>query len=92
MDLAPEGSIFKAIIDIKGHRIMMTDSFIEHDHTFTPSTSFFITCENEVEIDKLAELLSKDGKFLMPLDDYGFSQKFAWVEDQFGISWQLNLD
>ncbi|MEL6662392.1 MAG: VOC family protein, partial [Pseudomonadota bacterium] len=28
---------------------------------------------------------------LMPMDNYGFSQRFAWVNDKFGVSWQLNL-
>jgi len=28
---------------------------------------------------------------MMPLDNYGFSQKFGWIADKFGVSWQLNL-
>jgi predicted 3-demethylubiquinone-9 3-methyltransferase (glyoxalase superfamily) len=29
---------------------------------------------------------------LMPLDNYGFSRKFTWLNDKFGVSWQLNLE
>jgi predicted 3-demethylubiquinone-9 3-methyltransferase (glyoxalase superfamily) len=35
--------------------------------------------------------LSENGRAFMPLDNYGFSSKFGWVEDRFGVSWQLNL-
>ena len=28
---------------------------------------------------------------LMPLDNYGFSKKFGWTNDRFGVSWQVNL-
>ena len=35
--------------------------------------------------------LSAGGAVLMPLDNYGFSTKFAWVNDRLGVSWQLNL-
>ena len=30
-------------------------------------------------------------KVLMPLDNYGFSKRFGWLQDRFGVSWQLNL-
>ena len=29
---------------------------------------------------------------LMPPGDYGFSRKFAWLNDRFGVSWQINLE
>ncbi|PIC73982.1 hypothetical protein CSV76_08740 [Sporosarcina sp. P17b] len=32
-----------------------------------------------------------NGQELMPLGDYGFSKKFGWLNDQFGVSWQLDL-
>ena len=35
--------------------------------------------------------LSRDGTVLMPPDDYGFSARFAWVKDRFGMSWQLSV-
>ena len=39
----------------------------------------------------LLERLAEAGEVLMPLDNYGFSTRFGWVNDQFGVSWQLNL-
>ena len=35
--------------------------------------------------------LTEGGKGLMPLDDYGFNPLFGWVQDRFGVSWQLML-
>ena len=35
--------------------------------------------------------LSDGGSELMPLDNYGFSQLFGWVNDRYEVSWQLNL-
>lgn len=59
---------------------------------FTPSTSFFVICETENEIDTLYQKLSEDGEILMPLQKYDFSKKYAWINDKFGVSWQLMLD
>ena len=35
--------------------------------------------------------LADGGTVLMPPGSYGFSRKFAWVNDRYGVSWQLNL-
>lgn len=58
---------------------------------FTPATSFFVSCDTEQEIDGIWNKLSDGGMVLMPLNKYPFSEKFGWVQDKFGISWQLNL-
>ncbi|WP_404802078.1 VOC family protein [Bacillus tianshenii] len=55
------------------------------------SFSIFITCDTEEELDTLFEKLSVDGQVLMPLGDYSFSKKFGWLNDRFGVSWQVNL-
>ncbi|MCA9071131.1 MAG: VOC family protein, partial [Planctomycetaceae bacterium] len=56
-----------------------------------PSMSMFVDCADEDEIDTLFAKLSSGGGVMMPLGDYGFSRKFAWVTDRYGVSWQLNL-
>jgi uncharacterized glyoxalase superfamily protein PhnB len=45
----------------------------------------------ESQIDELTKKLSENGTALMPLGKYGFSKKFAWIQDRFGVSWHLNL-
>jgi predicted 3-demethylubiquinone-9 3-methyltransferase (glyoxalase superfamily) len=87
----PEGSVMKASFTVAGQTVLCTDSFVKHAFTFTPSFSFFIDCDSEAEIDRLTAALAEGGATLMPLGNYGFSRKFAWVNDRYGVSWQINL-
>ncbi|MGC4377518.1 VOC family protein [Fictibacillus sp. Mic-4] len=87
-----EGTVMQAVFSLNGQTFMCIDSPIEHEWTFTPAVSLFVTCETEEEIDRLFEELSKDGAVLMPLAEYPFSKKFGWVNDKFGVSWQLSLE
>jgi predicted 3-demethylubiquinone-9 3-methyltransferase (glyoxalase superfamily) len=64
---------------------------VHHPFTFTPAMSLFVDCESEAELDAAFGTLSAGGQVLMPPSNYGFSAKFAWVSDRFGVSWQLNL-
>ena len=80
-----------AIFSLKGQEFMCIDSHVLHEFSFTPSFSIYVTCDSEEELNNLFEKLIIDGQALMPLDDYGFSKKFGWLNDRFGVSWQLNL-
>ena len=85
------GKIKYATFKLNGTYFMCSDSPVQHDFTFTPSISIFVECNSSDELERLFYALSEDGKVFMPLDNYGFSEKFGWVEDKFGVSWQLNF-
>lgn len=88
---AMEGKVMHAVFSLNGQEFMAMDSNEKHGFTFTPSVSISVQCENEGEIDTLYGQLTEGGKVLMPLDNYGFSKKYGWVNDKYGVSWQLNL-
>lgn len=84
-----EGSVMTGILDLKGHTVMFLDSPVKHAFTFTPAASLFVECEGEEEVDRLFAALSDGGQVLMPLAAYPFAKRFAWINDRFGVSWQL---
>lgn len=86
-----EGSVVQAVFSLGDQRFMCIDSHVKHQFTFTPSVSLFVQCESDEEIDRLFARLSENGAILMPLGNYGFSRKFGWCADRFGVSWQLTL-
>ncbi|MGM0825295.1 MAG: VOC family protein [Pseudomonadota bacterium] len=87
----PEGSVRVARFSINGTEFTALDSHLDHKFAFTPSMSLCVECESMSEIEGVFRALAEGGSALMPLDNYGFSQKFGWLNDRYGVSWQLNL-
>ncbi|MBI2145507.1 VOC family protein [Candidatus Woesearchaeota archaeon] len=56
---------------------------------FNPSISFHVKCKTTQEVDKIWEKLSKGGTVLMELGEYPFSKRYGWVQDKYGLSWQV---
>ena len=87
-----EGTVQHATFTLNGQEFMCIDSNVEHAFTFTPSISLYVRCQTEDEIERVFAILSQDGQVFMPLDRYPFSEKFGWLSDRFGVSWQLSLE
>ncbi len=85
----PKGQVMTLTFQLAGLDIMALNG--GPVFSFTPAVSFFVTCRTEKETDALWKALSQGGKVLMDLQKYPFSEKFGWVADRFGLSWQLNL-
>jgi predicted 3-demethylubiquinone-9 3-methyltransferase (glyoxalase superfamily) len=56
---------------------------------FNPSVSFHFTCRTRDEVDAMWNKLSPGGKVRIPLGSYPFSERYGWLEDRYGLSWQL---
>ncbi|MDO8633940.1 MAG: VOC family protein [archaeon] len=56
---------------------------------FNPSISFHVACKTKDEVDELWKKLSQGGTILMELGEYPFSEKYDWLQDKFGLSWQI---
>jgi predicted 3-demethylubiquinone-9 3-methyltransferase (glyoxalase superfamily) len=85
------GSVRHATFTLAGQRFMAIDSANEHEFGLTPSVSLFVECADDAEIERVYAALAEGGTELMALGAHGFSTRFGWVTDRFGLSWQLNL-
>jgi len=62
-----------------------------------PSVSFIVNfdpsrrADAKKALDGLWEKLADGGNVFMPLDKYFFSERYGWIQDRYGISWQLIL-
>ncbi|MCW5691510.1 MAG: VOC family protein [Pseudolabrys sp.] len=85
-----EGTVKVARFTLAGQSVMCIDSPVKHAFTFTPAFSFFVDVTSEAELRRLATVLGEGGGVMMPLANYGFSKLFTWLNDRYGVSWQLN--
>ncbi|MEO6406792.1 MAG: VOC family protein [Ferruginibacter sp.] len=60
-------------------------------YSITPAISFFVSCETNEEIEQTWNKLSEGGSAMMPLDKYPWAERYGWVKDKFGMTWQLML-
>ncbi|MFZ1289245.1 MAG: VOC family protein [Melioribacteraceae bacterium] len=86
----PEGAIMTIEFELMGQKFLALNG--GPVFKFNESVSFYVYCESDEKITKLYDILSKDGSINMPLDKYDWSEKYAWVKDKFGVSWQLAVD
>lgn len=85
----PEGFILAIALTLADQEVILLNGGPEF--SFTPAISLFVECETEAQINQLWEKLSQNGQVLMEYGRYPFSEKYGWLEDQYGVSWQLIL-
>lgn len=81
------GTVMSITFEIEGYTFMALNG--GPHFTMTPAISFMLNCPTKGEVDELWEKLSVGGKEYMPLDAYSFSQRYGWIQDKYGVSWQL---
>nr|WP_068889449.1 VOC family protein [Pedobacter panaciterrae] len=74
-------------IELSGEKIMLLND--GPTSLPNPSISFMVICENGEEAEKYWNKLAAEGSVLMPFNSYDWSPKYGWVQDKYGVSWQI---
>lgn len=85
----PRGSVMTIDLAVGGQRFTLLNGGPQLRPS--PSISFFLAGDDAADVTRLHDALVEGGKTLMPLDAYPWSPRYAWVEDRFGVSWQIML-
>ena len=83
----PRGSVLTVDFEVLGRRFTALNG--GPYFTINPSISFFVHAETPARTDQLCAELGQGGKFLMPAGTYPWSERYGWVQDRFGVSWQV---
>jgi predicted 3-demethylubiquinone-9 3-methyltransferase (glyoxalase superfamily) len=83
----PSGSVDIVTVDILGQQFTLLSA--GPLFKFNPSISFLVACRAKDEVDALWGKLSQNGSALMELGEYPFSERYVWIQDKYGLSWQV---
>ncbi len=83
----PRGSVLTVELELAGQRFTLLNG--GPVFTLNPSISFFVHVDAPADADRLFAALADGGEALMPLDRYPWSERYGWVRDHFGVTWQV---
>jgi predicted 3-demethylubiquinone-9 3-methyltransferase (glyoxalase superfamily) len=84
-----QAGFYSVTFEIGGHRFMAMNG---GRSPLTPAISFSYHCRTVAEVDELWQQLSTDGMVMMPLQQYDWNERYGFLQDRFGVSWQLFLN
>ncbi|MBC8032689.1 MAG: VOC family protein [Chitinophagaceae bacterium] len=92
IDIFGEGKIVQTSpyvvqIELSGQKLMLLNE--GPSSSPNPSISFMVISEHEAETEQYWNKLAEGGKVMMPLGSYDWSSKYGWLQDKYGVSWQL---
>ncbi|MFZ4729851.1 MAG: VOC family protein [Pseudanabaena sp.] len=76
-DPEKNGTVMSAVFELQGQEFIVINGGPQF--TFSPAISFFVNCETQAEVDEFWEKLSEGGK----------TNRCGWLDDKFGVSWQI---
>jgi predicted 3-demethylubiquinone-9 3-methyltransferase (glyoxalase superfamily) len=85
----PSGGVETVVYELAGHPFMAISA--GPMFKINPSISFFVQLEPAEEVDRLWNELVQGGQVMMALDAYPWSERYGWLQDRYGLTWQISL-
>lgn len=83
----PPGSVLTVELELAGQRFTLMNG--GPLFKINPSVSFFVYVDTAAEADRTFAALLDGGEALMPIDRYPWSERYGWVKDRYGVTWQV---